>query len=242
MNNRFRSVNQQSHTTMSVNAPSSGGSGGLQNYERIRARMIDRLRQQGIGDERVLAAMQEVPRHLFISEALRGRAYGDHAVPIEGRQTISQPYIVARQTELLELKDNARVLEIGAGSGYQTAVLAKLVRQVFAIERLPELAKSAQNIWRELHISNVTFRCADGTIGWPEYAPYDGILVAAGSPEIPEPLVTQLAIGAHLIIPVGDEREQRLLRVTRTHIGKKVEDCGGCQFVKLVGRHAWKTN
>lgn len=245
MNNRFRSGNHHRPAlTPAADATSDAASkGSLKNYERIRARMVERLRnEQGIRDERVLAAMQAVPRHLFIPEALRGSAYGDHAVPIAGRQTISQPYIVARQTELLELNENARVLEIGAGSGYQTAVLAKLTRQVFAVERLPELAKSAQSIWRELHVGNVTLRCADGTLGWPEYAPYDGILVAAGSPEIPEPLIAQLAVGAHLIIPVGDERQQRLLRVTRTATGKKTEDFGGCQFVKLIGRHGWEAD
>jgi protein-L-isoaspartate(D-aspartate) O-methyltransferase len=204
-------------------------------------KMVERLRHHyRIRDERVLAAMATVPRHLFVPEALRAHAYGDHALPIECGQTISQPFIVARQTELLEVTRNDRVLEIGAGSGYQTAILSRVAGQVFAIERLPELARAAATLLRELRISNAVVKCFDGTLGWGQFAPYRGILVAAASPEVPEPLVHQLTLGGRLIIPVGSERDQRLIRVTRTESGTRVEDFGGCQFVKLIGRHGWE--
>ncbi|HZS08567.1 MAG TPA: protein-L-isoaspartate(D-aspartate) O-methyltransferase [Blastocatellia bacterium] len=217
------------------------GNGGGHDHARIRARMVERLRHHyGIRDERVLAAMSEIPRHLFVPEALRGSAYGDHALPIAAGQTISQPYIVARQTELLELRPDDRVLEIGAGSGYQTAVLARVARSVFAIERLAELARAAQKLLGRLRITNAMVKCFDGTQGWGDFAPYGGILVAAGSPEIPQPLVDQLVIGGRLIIPIGSEKEQRLTRVTRTATGTRVEDFGACQFVRLIGQHGWE--
>jgi protein-L-isoaspartate(D-aspartate) O-methyltransferase len=212
-----------------------------QAFSRERAEMVARLRsRQGIRDERVLEAMATIPRHLFVPEALEWNAYGDHALPIESNQTISQPYIVARQTELLELTRQDRVLEIGAGSGYQTAVLAAVAGQVFAIERLPELAREAQRRLREAGVFNAAIKCFDGTFGWSEFAPYRGILVAAGAPDVPAPLIQQLAIGGHLVIPVGTEKEQRLLRVTRTDDGVTTEDFGACQFVKLIGRHGWE--
>ncbi len=202
--------------------------------------MVERLRHHyGIRDERVLHAMSIVPRHLFVSEALRSRAYGDHALPIASGQTISQPYIVARETELLEVTREDRVLEIGAGSGYQTAVLSYVAGRVFAIERLSDLAREAAARLRELGILNATVKWFDGTVGWNEFAPYKAILVAAASPEIPQPLIDQLSVNGHLVIPVGDEKTQRLIRVTRTTEGITSEDCGGCQFVKLIGRHGW---
>src|SRR5919199_1248391 len=157
--------------------------------------MCERLRDHyRIRDARVLSVMREVPRHLFVPEALQGRAYGDHALPINANQTISQPYIVARMTELLELDKSSRVLEIGAGSGYQTAVLARVAGQVYAIERIAELARQAQARIRSLGIYNATVKCFDGTLGWSAHAPYDGILVAAGGPEVPEPLMVQLKV------------------------------------------------
>ncbi len=211
-------------------------------FARERADMVERLRKRyRIRDERVLAAIAKIPRQLFVLEAMRGHSYGDHALPIDFGQTISQPYIVARQTELLEVTKQDRVLEIGAGSGYQTAVLAEVAGQVFALERLPELAKRAQAMLPQLGINNATIRCFDGTYGWSEFAPYKGILVAAASPEIPKPLVEQLAIGGHLVIPIGDEKEQRLIRVTRTEDGSKTEDHGACQFVKLIGKYGWES-
>jgi protein-L-isoaspartate(D-aspartate) O-methyltransferase len=210
-------------------------------YTREREEMLERLRKHyRIRAENVLAAIAAMPRHLFVPEALRGHAYGDYALPIEHGQTISQPYIVARQTELIEATKTARILEIGAGSGYQTAILAQVAGQVYALERIPDLARKAQSLLRELQIFNAIIKCFDGTFGWNEFAPYHGILVAAAAPEIPQPLVNQLIIGGRLVIPVGSEKEQRLLRVRRTVDGIDVEDFGGCQFVKLIGRYGWE--
>jgi len=220
---------------------SSNNRRNARTFSRERADMVERLRAHyGIRDERVLEAMSAIPRHLFVPEALRWNSYGDHALPIESNQTISQPYIVARQTEVLELAKQDRVLEIGAGSGYQTAVLGVVAGQVFALERLPELAREAQRRLPEVGIYNAAIKCFDGTYGWSEFAPYRGILVAAGAPAIPGPLIQQLAIGGRLVIPVGTEKEQRLLRVTRTEEGTTTEDLGACQFVKLIGRHGWE--
>jgi protein-L-isoaspartate(D-aspartate) O-methyltransferase len=206
-----------------------------------RQRMVERLRDHyRISDPRVLAAMADVPRHLFVPEALQGRAYGDHALPIDANQTISQPYIVARMTELLECDRSSRVLEIGAGSGYQTAVLARVAGQVYAIERIAELARQAQARIRSLGIYNATVKCFDGTMGWSAHAPYDGVLVAAGGPEVPEPLLAQLKVGGRLVIPVGASREsQRLVRVIRTEDGFQHEEHGACAFVPLIGRYGW---
>src|ERR687886_2928081 len=166
--------------------------------------MVERLRNHyGIRDARVLEAMRAVPRHLFVPDALQSRAYGDHALPINANQTISQPYIVARMTELLEANKSSRVLEIGAGSASQTAVLARVAGQVYAIERIADLARQAQARIRSLGIYNATVKCFDGTLGWSAHAPYDCILVAAGGPRVPEPLLTQLKSEGRLVIPVG---------------------------------------
>lgn len=206
--------------------------------------MIERLRDHyGIRDVAVLEAMRSIPRHFFVPDALRGRAYGDHALPISANQTISQPYIVARMTELLELDKNSRVLEIGAGSGYQTAVLAKLAAQIYAIERIADLAREAQARIRELGIHNATVKCFDGTMGWNANAPYDAILVAAGGPIVPEPLVAQLKVGGRLVLPVGKTREsQVLIRVLKSETGHKTEEHGPCAFVPLIGHHGWTAN
>ncbi len=203
--------------------------------------MVARLRDHyGIKDTRVLEAIRNVPRHFFVPEALQSRAYGDHALPISANQTISQPFIVARMTELLELDRDSRVLEIGAGSGYQTAVLSKIAAQVYAIERIGDLAREAQARIRQLEIYNATVKCFDGTLGWAANAPYHAILVAAGGPTIPEPLINQLKIGGRLVVPVGESRDsQRLIRVIKTESGRKVEDHGGCAFVPLIGQHGW---
>ncbi len=209
-------------------------------YARQRAEMVARLRKQGIKDERVLAAMAAIPRQLFVPELMRHNSYGDHALPIAGGQTISQPFIVARETELLALTREDRVLEIGAGSGYQTAVLAMVAGQVFALERLTELARGAQALMTTLGLFNTTIKWFDGTVGWSEFAPYQGILVAAGSPDIPQPLLDQLAEGGQLVIPVGTENEQRLMRMTRKANEFTREDHGACKFVKLIGRHGWQ--
>lgn len=214
----------------------------LDEYEIPRKRMVQRLREHyKIKDEQVLGVMSVVPRHLFLPTALKAQSYADNALPIAGNQTISQPYIVAKMTELLELKTGARVLEIGAGSGYQTAILSQIARSIYAIERVPQLATEAQERLRQLGIHNVSLRCADGTIGWEVYAPFDGILVAAGGPVMPEPLLVQLKLGGKLVIPIGqDQQSQRLIRVTRTEKGFQSEDFGGCAFVPLIGEHGWK--
>ena len=205
--------------------------------------MVERLRDHyQIRDSRVLEAMRSLPRHAFVPDALQGRAYGDHALPISANQTISQPYIVARMTELLETTSESRVLEIGAGSGYQTAVLAKVAGQVYSIERIANLAREAQARIRQLNIYNATVKCFDGTLGWAANAPYDAILVAAGGPTIPEPLVAQLKPGGRLVVPVGDSREsQRLVRVVKNATGYTQEDHGACAFVPLIGQHGWAT-
>lgn len=206
--------------------------------------MVERLRDHyGIRDPRVLGAMAEVPRHVFVPEALQGRAYGDHALPIDANQTISQPYIVARMTELLEAEKTSRVLEIGAGSGYQTAVLARVAGQVYAIERIADLARQAQARIRSLGIYNATVKCFDGTMGWSAHAPYDAVLVAAGGPRVPEPLLAQLKLGGRLVLPVGESREsQKLVRVIRTEEGFQHEEHGSCAFVPLIGRHGWNND
>ncbi len=183
----------------------------MDEYQISRDGMIKRLREHyKIRDERVLEAMTAVPRHFFVPEALKAQAYKDNALPISNNQTISQPFIVARMTELLELAPESKVLEIGAGSGYQTAILARLARMIYAIERVPNLAEQAQERLNKLDIRNVTIRCADGTNGWEASKPFDGILVAAGSPTIPEPLVNQLKIGGRLVIPIGQDQNRKI--------------------------------
>jgi len=208
-------------------------------YARARHRMVERLRERGIRDPRVLEAMERVPRHLFVEEALWPRAYEDHPLPIGYGQTISQPYMVARMTELLEVRPGDRVLEVGAGSGYQTAILAVLGAQVYAVERIPELAARAQARLEALGITNVVIRAFDGTLGWAEMAPFDGILVAAASPTVPQPYLDQLAIGGRLVMPIGDEAYQQLMRLIKGERENIVEWHGGCVFVKLIGRYGW---
>lgn len=207
-----------------------------------RVRMVDRLRDHyNIVDQLVLDRMTTVPRHLFVPEAIKSQAYNDNALPISTGQTISQPFIVARMTELLELKGDEKVLEIGAGSGYQTAVLAGLARKVFAVERLNNLAAEADRRLSSLGIRNVTLKAADGTEGWATYMPYDAILVAAGGPGIPGPLVEQLKIDGRLVIPIGDDQQKQVLvRVTKTANGVVKENFGPCAFVPLIGHHGWK--
>lgn len=206
--------------------------------EQMVAALADEFR---ICDPRVLAAMRQIPRHRFVPEALKAQAYRDGALPIASGQTISQPYIVARMTELLELDGTETVLEIGAGTGYQTAILATLAKKVFAIERLESLAREASSRLAGLGFRNVTLKTADGSKGWSAYQPFDAILVAAGGPGVPAPLVAQLKVGGKLVIPVGETREnQRLIRVTRTESGTRTEDFGPCVFVPLIGDHGWK--
>ena len=210
-------------------------------YQIPRERMIALLRDHyKIRDERVLQTMREVPRHLFVPEALKSQAYKDNALPIASKQTISQPFIVARMTELLELTASSKVLEIGAGSGYQTAILSKLAGKIYAIERVSILVKETQEKLQKFNINNVILICADGTLGWQTHAPFDAILVAAGSPTIPQPLLDQLKIGGRLVLPVGaDQKTQKLIRLIRTERDFKTEDFGACAFVPLIGEHGW---
>lgn len=214
----------------------------MDEFQIPRERMIQLLREHyKISDEKVLEAMRAVPRHFFVPDALKSQAYKDNALPIASNQTISQPFIVARMTELLELNPQSKVLEIGAGSGYQTAILSKLAYKIFAVERVPILAAEAHERFQKLGLSNVTLRCGDGTLGWETYAPFAGILVAAGSPVIPEPLLNQLKTGGKLVLPVGEnQKEQHLIRVTRREDGFQTEDFGACAFVPLIGEHGWK--
>lgn len=211
-------------------------------YDIPRLRMVERLRDHyKIADERVLEIMNRLPRHEFVPSALKAQAYKDNALPISGGQTISQPFIVAKMTQLLELTHQDKVLEIGSGSGYQTAILASLARKVFAVERIPTLAAEAESRLKRLGIRNFSMKLADGTTGWGVYAPYDAILVAAGSPSVPQPLMQQLKIGGRLVIPLGnDQKTQILVRITRTEAGYSREDFGACAFVPLIGEHGWQ--
>jgi protein-L-isoaspartate(D-aspartate) O-methyltransferase len=203
--------------------------------------MVDRhVAARGVKDPRVLDAMREVPRHLFVPSVIAAKSYGPGALPIGSKQTISQPYIVARMIELLDLSGNEKVLEIGTGTGYQAVVLSKLSAKVFSIERLNELALRAAELIRELKIYNVTVKVFDGTYGWSDHAPFDRIIVAAAAPEVPEPLVLQLARTGKMVIPIGSEKSQRLARVIRVGTGIQIEDCGTAEFVPLVGRFGWK--
>lgn len=208
-----------------------------------RLRMVEKLRDEyHISDERILAVMADLPRHLFVPEAIKSQAYRDNALPIAGGQTISQPYIVARMTALLELTGSEKVLEIGAGSGYQTAILASLARKVFSIERLDSLAAESNQRLQTLGFRNFTLKAGDGTHGWDAYMPYDAILVAAGGPEIPETLVKQLKVGGKLVIPVGkDRKSQMLIRITRNETRSTVENFGPCAFVPLIGEFGWNS-
>lgn len=210
-------------------------------YEVARRRMVqEQFVERGIKDERVLAAMQKVKRHLFVAKGMEAQAYLDRSLPIGEGQTISQPWMVAKQSELLQLKPDAKVLEIGTGSGYQTAVLAELAARVFTIERIQSLSVNARKVLYAQHCEHVTFRVGDGTLGWKEEAPFDGIIVTAGAPVVPEALCEQLKVGGCLVIPVGNEEEQELLRLTKTETGLKEERFGACRFVRLIGRQGWQ--
>jgi protein-L-isoaspartate(D-aspartate) O-methyltransferase len=195
---------------------------------------------RGIKDERILQAMRDVPRHLFVPTLVAAKAYGAGALPIGSKQTISQPYIVARMIELLDLTGKEKVLEIGTGTGYQAVVLSKLCAKVFSIERMNELALRAAELIRTLRIYNATVKVFDGTYGWSDQAPFDRIIVAAAAPEVPKPLLEQLSRTGKLVIPIGPEGNQRLARVMRVGTRLQVEDCGTAEFVPLVGKFGWK--
>ncbi|MDP8257005.1 MAG: protein-L-isoaspartate(D-aspartate) O-methyltransferase [Candidatus Alcyoniella australis] len=208
---------------------------------RERSRMVrEHIAARGVSDPRVIEAMEALPRELFVPEALRLRAYDDNPLPIGHEQTISQPYIVALMTEALKLRGGEKVLELGTGCGYQTAILALLAGQVFSIERVGDLARDAEKTLERLKLYNVSIWIKDGTYGWKEQAPFDGIIVTAGAPDVPQTLVEQLAVGGRLVIPVGDTFTQDLVVVRRTADGIKRTSLGGCRFVKLVGKHGWK--
>jgi len=209
-------------------------------FNLSRERMVkNQLVARGIKDKKVLQAMSKIPRHLFIEDALYGEAYNDHPVPIGEKQTISQPYIVALMTEALELKENENTLEIGTGSGYQTAILAELSSRVYTIERIKSLLGNARKLLSQLGYDNILFKAFDGTLGWKEYAPFDAIMVTAGAPHLAKPLIDQLADNGRMIIPVGDRYSQELIKVVRKGKELEQESLGGCRFVNLIGAHGW---
>jgi protein-L-isoaspartate(D-aspartate) O-methyltransferase len=205
-----------------------------------RDRMVEEVAGRGVTDARVLAAMRKVPRHRFVDEALRDRAYGDYPLPIGEGQTISQPFMVGRMTELLRLSGREKMLEVGTGSGYQAAVLGQCAARVCTVERLPRLAARARQTLEELGYSNVWGRTANGTFGWPDEAPFDRILVAAGGPAVPPPLFQQLAEGGLMVMPVGGPDTQRLQLIEKVRGEMRVTDDSGCVFVPLIGKYAWQ--
>ncbi len=208
-------------------------------FRGARARLVDALREKGIRDLAVLRAFEMTPRHAFLPTGLRHRAYEDAPLPIGNGQTISQPWVHARYLELLRLTGKERVLEIGTGSGFQTVLLAHLVAQVFSIERIPALMQQAQQNIQRAGVSNVSLLVGDGSIGWREYAPYDAILVGAGSPSVPQPLLDQLADGGRLLVPIGDREEQKLVLAERKEGRIDMQDVAPVRFVPLLGSHGW---
>jgi len=218
----------------------SGHASGRTGFVLVRRKLVERLRAQGIRDPRVLAAFEDVPRHSLVPEVLWGQAYKDTALPIGDGQTISAPGVVATMTAALELEGDEQILEIGTGSGYQAAILSRLVARVISIERIPALAHAAQASLESLGARNVQLFLGDGTCGRPEDAPYQGILVTAGGPEVPRPLLEQLALGGRLVGPFGPRDAQQLIRVRRVGDTQFTQETlGDCQFVDLIGRNGW---
>jgi protein-L-isoaspartate(D-aspartate) O-methyltransferase len=212
-------------------------------YERQREDMVRKqIEARDIKDPMVLAAFRKVPRHLFVSEALRDQAYGDYPLPIGEQQTISQPYIVAEMTQALTLNKGDRVLEVGTGSGYAAAILSQIVYRVYTIERIRSLYMQARSLFDKLHYHNIVTRCADGTKGWESEGPFDAIMVTAGAPEIPDALVRQLGTDGRMVVPVGNQHTQDLIEIYRGENSIQQTNLGGCRFVKLVGEHGWKIN
>lgn len=213
----------------------------MNDYSIARRRMVEQqIAARGVTDQRVLEALREIPRHLFVDQGLKGHAYSDTSLPIGEKQTISQPYIVAAMTAALELQGTERVLEIGTGCGYQTAILARLAKRVYSVERISVLAAQARRNLDALQIANVNIRTTDGTVGWSEQAPFDAILVAAGAPDIPAPYLEQLALGGRLVVPVGAYQQQTLVRLRRRADGQfHREELMGCRFVPLLGERGW---
>jgi protein-L-isoaspartate(D-aspartate) O-methyltransferase len=218
----------------------AGGVGEGDSYGGYRNRLVEVLRRKGVRDLSVLRAFQMVPRHLFVPESVRHRAYDDTALPIGSGQTISQPYVQARYLELIGLTGREKVLEIGTGSGYQTALLGLLASMVFSVERVPHLAQSARTALGNAGIRNVTVLVGDGTLGWRSFAPYDAILVSAASPEIPAPLVEQLAPGSRMVIPLGDRASQTLTLVERQGDEVRSRTVTDVRFVPLVGEFGFR--
>lgn len=214
----------------------------MNEYSSKRQFMVDaQIVARGVHNPGVIEVMRKIPRHLFLDEALWPQAYEDHPLPIGEKQTISQPYIVALMTEALELTGREKVLEIGCGSGYQTAILAELAEQVFTIERIPSIAKMARKVFDRMQYRNIVLTIRDGSFGWKEYSPYDRIIVTAASPGVPEPLLDQLSLRGRLVIPVGTEFDQELKVYEKGDDGELKEyNYGECRFVKLVGEHGWK--
>lgn len=214
------------------------------NLENARKRMVEsQIKARGINDSRLIDAMRKVPRHLFVEEAMAGQAYSDTALPIGEKQTISQPYMVALMTELLQLTGTEKVLEIGTGSGYQTAILAQLAARVYTLERVRPLALKARKVLDSLGLLNINMRIEDGTAGWEAEAPFDAVIVSAGAPDVPGQLIDQLSVGGRLVIPVGTQAEQVLARLTKAADGSVTrEDFINCKFVRLIGQFGWNSD
>ena len=211
-------------------------------YKRLRDEMVqNQIEARGINDPQVLTAFRKIPRHLFVSEALMDQSYGDFPLPIGEQQTISQPFIVAEMTQALELHKDDRVLEIGTGSGYQAAILAEIVFRVYTIERIYPLYVKTRKLFDKLQYHNIVTKYSDGTTGWADESPFDAIIVTAGAPDIPETLIKQLATGGRMVIPVGNQFSQDLMKVSKDNSGIHTSSLGGCRFVKLVGEHGWRT-
>lgn len=207
---------------------------------QLREEMVlQQIEARGISDRRVLRAMRAVPRHVFVDESHQHEAYSDYPLPIGEGQTISQPFIVAEMTQALTLEPEDRVLEIGTGSGYQTAILAEIVHGVYSVERIESLYLKATRLLQSLGYRNILMRLSDGTLGWEEQGPFDAILVTAGAPHVPRLLLQQLKEGGRMVIPVGDRFTQELLKIVKTERGIHKTGLGGCRFVKLVGEHGW---
>lgn len=209
-------------------------------HDRLREEMVKtQVEARGVSDPNVLSAMRAIPRHEFLSEAFVDQAYDDHPLPIGEQQTISQPYIVAEMTQALSLTTEDRVLELGTGSGYQAAILARIAYRVYTVERIHSLYLKARKLFDRLGYHNIVSRYADGTIGWQEESPFDAIIVTAGAPKVPPGLINQLAMGGRMVLPVGNQSTQDLVKLVRDEQGVHQTNLGGCRFVKLVGEHGW---
>lgn len=213
----------------------------MTDYSISRRRMVEQqIVARGITDQRVIEVMKTVPRHLFVEPGLQSHAYSDSSLPIGEKQTISQPFMVAAMSAALELQGHERVLEIGTGSGYQTAILAQLAKRVYSIERISTLASRARKVLDQLRLCNINIKIGDGTLGWKDQAPFDAILVAAGSPDVPAEYLAQLCIGGRLVMPVGDRDQQILIRVVRkAENSYERHQLMGCRFVPLIGEQGW---